>query len=87
MPVGSFPPNAWGLYDMHGNVWEWCSDWYDDNPTGAQTNPTGPSSGSRRVGRGGGWLFDAQRCRSAYRYGFIPAFSYYHIGFRLVTPG
>jgi len=53
--VGSFPPNAWGLYDMHGNVREWCSDWFGDYPSGVVTNPVGPDSGTRRVLRSGGW--------------------------------
>ena len=54
-PVGSKLPNPWGLHDMHGNVWEWGQGWYDDYPSGAVTDPTGPSSGSSRVYRGGGW--------------------------------
>ena len=65
--VGSYPANAWGLHDMHGNVWEWCSDWYDAYPTTAQTNPTGAATGSYRVIRGGSWYFFAPGCRSAYR--------------------
>ena len=65
--VGSYTSNAWGLYDMHGNVWEWCSDWYGDYETGAVTNPKGPTSGRIRVVRGGCWHTPAKACRSAYR--------------------
>ena len=86
MPVGSYPPNAWGLYDMHGNVWEWCSDWYGDYPTGAQTNPQGPSTRSDRVYRGGSCYGFAQRCRCAFRYSNSPGFSINDVGFRLVSP-
>jgi formylglycine-generating enzyme len=71
-PVGSFPANAWGLYDMHGNVWERCQDWYGKYPSGSLTDPTGPSSGAYRVARGGSWIFFAWFCRSARRSNFLP---------------
>ncbi|MCX6286657.1 MAG: formylglycine-generating enzyme family protein [Bacteroidetes bacterium] len=85
VPVGSFSPNAWGLYDMHGNIWEWCNDWYDDYPSADQTNPHGPESGTFRVFRGGGWRNYAQLCRSAFRYRYFPDYRHFNIGFRLVS--
>lgn len=68
-PVGQKAPNAWGLYDMSGNVLEWCQDWYGDYPTSAVPDPTGPLSGSFRVRRGGSWLYFSAYCRSAFRNG------------------
>jgi formylglycine-generating enzyme required for sulfatase activity len=80
-PVGKYPANAWGLYDMHGNVWEWCSDWYGEYPAGSLTNPSGPATGSIRIVRGGSWLDDAVYCRSANRRK-VPSFRCY-LGFRV----
>jgi formylglycine-generating enzyme required for sulfatase activity len=82
-PVGQKQPNAWGLYDMHGNVWEWCADWYGDYPGGNVTDPTGPSSGTNRVLRGGGWNFTAVDCRSACRFNDVPGLRGGNLGFRL----
>jgi formylglycine-generating enzyme required for sulfatase activity len=85
-PVASLKANAWGLYDMHGNVWEWCEEWYGDYPTGSVVNPAGPSSGARRVLRGGGWDNFARNCRSAARGMTAPDGRDGRAGFRLVLP-
>jgi formylglycine-generating enzyme len=82
-PVGKYPANALGVHDMHGNVCEWCSDWYGSSPNGAVRDPTGPADGSLRVGRGGSWFGTANLARCADRYGFVPANSNSSLGFRL----
>jgi formylglycine-generating enzyme required for sulfatase activity len=81
--VGSYPANAWGLKDMHGNVCEWCLDSYGDYPNGAVTDPVSLQQGSSRVIRGGGWSPYAEDCRSAYRDSYDPSRRYYDIGLRL----
>jgi len=83
VPVKSFSPNAWGLYDMHGNVWAWCSDWYGAYPGNEVTDPDGPSNGTERVMRGGGWHNPARSCRSADRGLGIPGDKGYSVGFRV----
>jgi formylglycine-generating enzyme required for sulfatase activity len=84
--AGSFAPNRWGLYDMHGNVCEWCWDWYGDYTDGAQSNPDGAVSGADRVARGGSWLDYGRLLRSANRSGSTPSYRDYNLGFRLVRP-
>jgi formylglycine-generating enzyme required for sulfatase activity len=84
-PVGEKKPNAWGLYDMHGNVWEWCQDWWNNGyyKKSPADDPTGAATGSGRVIRGGCWVFPARGCRSASRDYDEPGYGVSNLGLRV----
>jgi formylglycine-generating enzyme required for sulfatase activity len=82
-PVGSFPANAWGLHDMHGNVFQWCQDWNGDYPQKDAVDPQGPEKGQYRVLRGGSWFLSPRFCRSACRHWVVPGLRDDYCGLRV----
>ena len=87
-PVGSYPANAFGLYDMHGNVREWCADWYEEGyyRRSSKKDPAGPKKGQSHVARGGSWFGIDEACRAASRLGFVPGTRSHDLGFRVCVP-
>ena len=83
-PVGLKQPNAWGLYDTHGNVWEWCQDWFEPYPAKPVTDPAGPATSKYKVFKGGGWNQDAEYARASSRFMMSPLNGIHFVGFRVV---
>jgi len=82
-PVGLKRPNAWGLYDTHGNVWEWCSDWFEPYPGAPLTDPVGPATSKYKLFKGGGWNQDVEYARASSRFMMSPSNGIHFVGFRL----